>query len=76
MFTTGIVTLVLGALLFVCDNLFHKQVSEFFNLDNLDEDDTFELTNNDSTLKVNEMFDVREKVGEGGGGERDRQTET
>lgn len=36
---SGIVTLILGAALFVCDHVFHEKVSEFFNLENLDEDD-------------------------------------
>ncbi|XP_076455957.1 dual oxidase maturation factor 1-like isoform X2 [Babylonia areolata] len=39
MLASGIVTLVLGALLFVLDHMFHEKVSEFFILENLDEDD-------------------------------------
>ncbi|KAL8609007.1 hypothetical protein ACOMHN_059938 [Nucella lapillus] len=35
----GILTLVLGAAMFVCDHIFHEKVAEFFNLENLDEDD-------------------------------------
>ncbi|KAK7492752.1 hypothetical protein BaRGS_00016057 [Batillaria attramentaria] len=47
----GIMTTILGTLLFVFDHMFHEKLSEFFNLENLDEDDLPELTPASSMIK-------------------------
>ena len=56
MHVAGLLTLILGCVLFVADHMFHEKVSEFFSLENLDEDDLLELSASNSPLKVNETY--------------------
>lgn len=42
-FCTGLLTTTLGALLFVLDHMFHDTVAEFFNLEDLCEEEHNEM---------------------------------